>query len=89
MSWYQTHITSLTFELDLQHCIGVLGDVTIGPESVTGAMHADLQSKVVLCGENTESTRIFFFVFRLLLFPGTVTLHSPSEENLIKCEEEK
>lgn len=58
ISRYRAHTSSLTFELDLQHRIGVLRDVTIGPESVAGAMHADLQSKVVLCRENMESRRI-------------------------------
>lgn len=39
---------SLTFELDLQHFVGILNDVTIRPESVAGAMDADLQAKIGL-----------------------------------------
>ena len=43
---------SLTFELDLQHLIGILDDVTIRSESVTGTMHTDLQAKIGLWGGN-------------------------------------
>lgn len=38
----------LTFELDLQHLIGVLDDVPVGPESVAGTMYADLHAEVGL-----------------------------------------
>lgn len=54
IKWYGAQRSSwteelrLTFELDLQHLVGVLNNVSIRPEGMAGAVHTDLQAKVGL-----------------------------------------
>lgn len=38
----------LTFELDLQHFVHIIDDVTVGVEGVAWAVYADLQTQVSL-----------------------------------------
>lgn len=60
IKWYDAQRSEelrLTFELDLQHLVGVLNNVSIRPEGMAGAVHTDLQAKVGLWGETREGGR--------------------------------
>lgn len=74
---------SLTFELDLQHLIGILDDVTVWPESVAGTMHADLQAKICLWGGRGQEHRD---VRNSHFFPwGHYPSSQLNQDSLVRC----
>lgn len=39
-------LCELTFKLHFQHLVLIVNDVTVGVESVTGAVHTNLQTQI-------------------------------------------